>query len=147
MSNRIEIRTAGNSYKDDIVGLLRSENLPVADLQTDLQNFFVACIDDAVVGVVGLEQYGSYGLLRSLIIHPSYRNQHLAADLIGVIENRANDLGINCIYLLTETAPLYFEKKGYSQTDRNEVPLILQQSTEFSHICPSSAIAMKKSLV
>jgi amino-acid N-acetyltransferase len=46
--------------------------------------------------------------------------------------------------LLTETAPGYFETKGYQQITRADVPEEVQQSSEFSHVCPQSAIVMKK---
>ena len=144
MSRQIEIREADNPFRDAIVGLLQSENLPVEALSQPLHNFFVALCDGIVIGAVGLEKYDDCGLLRSLVVDPSYRNQQLAGRLINALEKKAVMLGIDCIYLFTETAPLYFERKHYSRISRSEVPLPLERSSEFSHICSISAIVMKK---
>jgi arsenate reductase (thioredoxin) len=51
------------------------------------------------------------------------------------------------MYLLTETAQPYFEKKGFAAIPRNEVPLAVQQSAEFTHVCPDTAVAMQKEVV
>jgi amino-acid N-acetyltransferase len=55
-------------------------------------------------------------------------------------------LGINWLYLLTETASEYFEAKGYERISREDAPAALSASSEFSHVCPVSAIVMKKPL-
>lgn len=146
MTNNIEVQPAGISESSDIKSLLQDAKLPVEDLPETLDNFFIATGNNTIVGAIGLEQYGSCGLLRSLIVAPPYRNLSVAASLIAALEQKAVNLDIDWLYLLTETAPLYFEKKGFQKIARDEVPLAVQQSSEFSHVCPSSAIAMKKQL-
>ena len=54
--------------------------------------------------------------------------------------------GLREIILLTETAPDYFAEKGFQQISRNEIAPEVQQSSEFSHVCPQSAIAMKREI-
>jgi amino-acid N-acetyltransferase len=126
---------------------LQSEKLPVEDLPAGLDNFFIASDHDNVIGAIGLEKYNNCGLLRSLVVNKDYRNEKIAAKLVRHLEKKAKDLGVDCIYLLTETAPDYFEKKGYEKIKRDEVPAGLQSSSEFSHVCPQSAIVMKKYIV
>ncbi|MFI5188407.1 MAG: arsenic resistance N-acetyltransferase ArsN2 [Chitinophagales bacterium] len=147
MSDQIEIRPAGRSHRNDITQLLQSENLPVEDLPPILTNFFVALDKNNVIAAVGLEQYDNCGLLRSLAVNSSYRNQNIAGRLINILEKTAFDLRIDSIYLLTETAPQYFEKKGYQKIKRGEVPEILLQSSEFGYVCSTSATVMKKQLI
>ena len=142
----IEIKKGNKGYKDSIVALLRSENLPIEDLPDDFTNFFIAVVGDTVVGAIGLEQYDECGLLRSLVVHKDYRNEKIAGKLVARLETEATSVGIRCIHLLTETAPLYFTKKGYERIGREKVPQSVQQSSEFSHVCPQSAIVMKKSI-
>ncbi|MBS1523418.1 MAG: GNAT family N-acetyltransferase [Bacteroidetes bacterium] len=141
----MEITEAIN-HRDGIIALLLSEKLPISDLPSTLKNFLVMTEDKEVTGVVGLETYGSYGLLRSLAVHPDFRRQNIAGKLVEHVEKLAAAEGLKSIFLLTETAPGYFSHKGYKTIPRFEMPAEVQQSSEFSHVCPQSAIAMKKDL-
>jgi len=102
--------------------------------------------NDELVGAIGLEMYGSYGLLRSLAVHPGFRNKNIAGKLVEQIEKLTVAEGLKSIFLLTETAQNYFSRQGYHIINRSEIPAEIQQSSEFSHVCPQSAIAMKKDL-
>jgi amino-acid N-acetyltransferase len=132
------------NYREDIITLLSSEKLPAGDLPATLENFLMAVQDDELIGVIGLEIYGNYGLLRSLAVKPTFRNQNIAGKLIAQIETLAVSKGLKAIFLLTETATDYFARKGYEKITRNDVPEEVQQSSEFSHVCPQSANVMKK---
>lgn len=134
------------NYKEQAVALLSSEKLPASDLPATLKNFFVMIENEELIGVIGLEIYGSYGLLRSLAVRPESRNQNIASKLVDQIEKLALMEGLKAVLLLTETAPDYFSRKGYKIINRAEMPAEIQQSSEFSHVCPQSAIAMKKDL-
>jgi amino-acid N-acetyltransferase len=142
--NQIKIAKAGDEQRQSIIAMLQAEKLPVEDLPASLDNFFVALDDDKVIGVIGLEQYEQYGLLRSMVVDKEYRNKNIASRLVRQLENYTTTIGITCLYLLTETASQYFERKRYSKISRNEVPVSLQASSEFSSVCPVSAIVMKK---
>jgi amino-acid N-acetyltransferase len=141
----MEINEAINC-RENVVALLTAEKLPVDDLPATLENFLVAKQNDEVIGVVGLEIYGDYGLLRSLAVSPAFRGQGVAGTLVQQIEVLANSKGLKAICLLTETAPDYFDRKGYTRITRSDVPAEVQQSSEFSHVCPQSAIVMIKNL-
>jgi amino-acid N-acetyltransferase len=116
------------------------------DLPEGLPDFYVAHHDDKVTGIIGMELYGASALLRSMVVHPAYRNRRIAEDLVKLLEQKAISKGIGSIYLLTETAENYFKKKGYEKVTRQDVPAALFASTEFSHVCPASATVMKKQL-
>ena len=137
---------ADNEQRQAVIALLQSENLPVEDLPGLLDDFFVAIAGKTIVGAIGLEQYGKAGLLRSLVVNKTHRNKNIASQLISRLEKHAVESGVDTMYLLTETAPQYFETKGYRSITREEVPTRLQTSSEFSHVCPASAIVMKKVL-
>ncbi|HEK21093.1 MULTISPECIES: arsenic resistance N-acetyltransferase ArsN2 [Mucilaginibacter] len=134
------------TYRDKIVELLVAEKLAVADLPETLDNFIVAIQDGNVVGVGGVEVYGSYGLLRSLAVHREHRNAGIAGKLLARLDSMSKKNDLSALYLLTETASAYFERKRYNQITREEVPAEVQGSSEFSHVCPVSAIVMKKEL-
>lgn len=141
------IQKATEQTRAAVISLLQSQNLPSGDLPPVLENFLVAMEDDQVVGVIGLERYGSYGLLRSLVVHPDFRNRQIAEKLVQQLEETATATGIAALYLLTETAEKYFSKKGYTIISRSDVPQTMMQSSEFSHVCPASATVMKKELL
>ena len=129
-----------------VISLLQEEKLPVSDMPDSMEHFFLAMDGMKVIGAIGVEQYERFGLLRSLVVNKEYRNQNIASSLIKALEQHARTVAIDSIYLLTETAPHYFEKKGYRIIKREEVPAPVQASSEFSHVCPQSAIVMNKKL-
>src|ERR1700760_4807324 len=132
------------SYRDSVIALLVAEKLPAEDLPATLENFWVALQNDEVIGAAGLEIYGDYGLLRSLAVQHEHRSEGVAGKLLGQIETLANTKGLKAICLLTETADGYFDRKGYVRIARENIPAEVQRSSEFSHVCPQSAIAMIK---
>ncbi len=134
------------NYRQSIVSLLSTEKLPVDDLPVSLDDFIVATQNNEVIGVAGLEVYGDNGLLRSLAVDPALRGQGIANKLLQQIETLAGVKGLKAIYLLTETAPEYFDRKNYTKIKRADVPAEVQRSSEFSYACPQSAIVMKKTL-
>ncbi len=107
-----------------------------------LCDFYTAIEDGKVIGLIGMERYGHYGLLRSMVVHPDYRNKKIAK----AIEETATLSGISLMFLLTETAEKYFEKKGYDVITRDKVPDEVKASTEFCHVCPVGATVMRKHL-
>ena len=133
-------------HREGLEALLETENLPTKDLPKQLDNFLVARKTGETIGTIGLEVYGDRGLLRSLAVAPKFRKQGVAGKLLAWIEAVAVSQNIGEIYLLTETATDYFTSKGYRQVARPKVPLPVQKSSEFSHVCPQSAIVMKKIL-
>lgn len=142
----MKIIQANQTNRSAIIELLKSEKLPVDDLPGNLDHFFVAINDSDIIGVIGLEHYPPFGLLRSMVVRKDHQNKKIATTLVEILEKHASDLKIERIYLLTETASSYFEKKNYQRVERTDVPDEIKQSTEFSSVCPVSAIVMKKSL-
>jgi len=82
--------------------------------------------------------------LRSMVVSSRYRSNGIASELVTALEKQAITLGVTSMYLLTETASSYFERKGYEKVDRSVVPEQIKSTTEFSSTCPSSATVMKK---
>lgn len=142
----MKIIQANQTHRSTIIELLKTEKLPVDDLPGNFDHFFVAIVDDIVVGAIGLEHYPPLGLLRSMVVREDYRNQKIAGTLVETLEKHASNLSIDSIFLLTETASTWFDKKNYQRVERTEVPDAIKQSTEFSSVCPVSAIVMKKTL-
>lgn len=141
-----QIRKATEAQRAAINALLKAEHLPADDLPAALDHFLVVEQEGEVIGAIGLEPYGTAGLLRSMVVDKASRGNGLATALVTELERYAAALGLDTMYLLTETADQYFEKKGYVRIDRTEVPEALKASSEFSHVCPASARVMRKAL-
>lgn len=133
-------------YRKAVTELLSAEKLPVADLPETLANFIVAIMDAEIIGVAGFEVYANYGLLRSVAVRSDFRSRGIAGKLLRKIDELSSSNGLTGLYLLTETAPDYFARKGYQKITRDEVPHAVRQSSEFGHVCPVSAIVMYKAL-
>ena len=142
----MDVLEAEQHMRDEIKALLLSQKLPVEDLPLPLSDFYVAVETGMIRGLIGMERYGQYGLLRSLVVDPPYRNQQIAGTLVAILEQKAATSGIKALYLLTETAAIYFTKKGFESINREEVPDEVKMSSEFSHVCPVSAVVMRKQL-
>ncbi|MFN5476834.1 MAG: arsenic resistance N-acetyltransferase ArsN2 [Sphingobacteriales bacterium] len=140
------IQEAIATHRGPILELLAENKLPSEDIGVTLEHFWVALENEQVVGAIGLEIYGQYGLLRSMVVSTASRGQGIASMLVGYLEDEAGKMGIDEIYLLTETAPDYFLRHGYMETRREEVPEPLKVSTEFSHVCPASARIFSKTI-
>ena len=144
MQTVYQVTAAVNEDLPAISRLLTSNELPVEDIIPGKQRFWIVKTGDRIIGVAGLEQYGEYGLLRSLATDPGFRNKGVAAQLLKAFFEYAKRAGITEMYLLTETAETYFEKIGFQKIERGTVPEPVKESKEFSHICSSTATVMKK---
>ena len=130
-----------------VQALLQTCELPFEDLSPEhLAHFFVVKDQDQVVGSIGLEVRGEFGLLRSLALGQSLRGQGLGIQLVEKIEAYARSRQISAFYLLTTTADRFFAHLGYQETPRESAPAPLQETAEFQSICPASAICMYKQL-
>lgn len=127
--------------------LLESERLPASDLDEQALERFLIWRDDAGVnGIVGLELYGDFALLRSLVVARQARDNGAGAALTQAAERLAADAGANIVYLLTTTAERFFSARGYRKIDRVEAPQSIQGTSQFSGLCPSTAVLMMKRL-
>lgn len=141
-----KIVPAGSDDFDQICTVLQHNKLVFSDLDPRLAHFFKATSGLSIVGCIGLELYGSHGLLRSLWVDPAQRRQGLAASLVHTLEEYAVGLNLSDLYLLTETAEAFFSKRGYRRVERYAAPEELKNSTEFKSLCPDSAALMVKTL-
>lgn len=132
---------------DAIRALLEESKLPTESVGRTTTEFFVAERFGVVVGVAGFEFYGEDALLRSVAVQPELRNSGVGSRLVDWMIAFASQKGLKNIFLLTNTAQRFFERKGFTVTDRSTVTnKDLSSSSEFAHICPVSSICMKLDL-
>lgn len=138
----LNMQIAGPKELAVVTRFLTENNLPVSDLMEDNITLYLAFESQDLVATIGLEKYGSTGLLRSLAVKETFRNQQLADKMIKGLLKVCESENIREIYLLTTTAEKYFIRKGFLPVEREVVPAVIKQTREFRDICPSSAVIM-----
>jgi N-acetylglutamate synthase-like GNAT family acetyltransferase len=141
-ADSVTIRRASSEDIDQVEALLTSSHLPLDGVRLALGDFLVAESGGHVVGVVGMEYCGRYGLLRSTAVDAAWRNRGIARRLIERIIAEAEARGIHALYLLTTTADQYFPSFGFRRTRRDDVPDEIRATGEFRGACPESATVM-----
>jgi amino-acid N-acetyltransferase len=130
-----------------VVAILNDAALPTADLTSAKSlRFWVLEAEESLIGVVGMERFGTRALLRSLAVAPRYRLRGMGYQLVLQLEREARADGIEQLVLLTESAEMFFRAIGYEVIDRCHVPEEIKLSAEFRSLCPASAVCMSKSM-
>jgi len=141
-----EIVRAVDAHLPGLRDLLRRVCLP-ADVGNHADTLvFVAAEGSGVVGGVALEVCGRHGLLRSLVVEKARCGEGLGGRLTCAAIDGAAGRGLEAIYLLTETAPDFFRRLGFSVIERDLAPGGIRESSEFSVLCPDTAVPMVLSL-
>lgn len=142
----MHIKTATAEDRSAVSTLLLEANLLVDDLDPQLSNFFVATDNNRIVGTGGLEIFEENALLRSLVVSPETRGQQLGKKLTDALCQHAQKNMVQHLYLLTETAEAFFAALGFERTQRESAPIAIQETQQFSGLCPDSATLMVKRL-
>ena len=125
--------------------MLADAGLPVADVSID-RLALVAEQEGVVCGLIGMEQFETVGLLRSLVIAKKYRGTGLGSLLVDALEQLAIAQNIGELWLLTIDVEGWFSRLGYREQIRESAPAAIQLTEEFSSLCPGDAVLMKKAL-
>jgi ubiquinone/menaquinone biosynthesis C-methylase UbiE/N-acetylglutamate synthase-like GNAT family acetyltransferase len=138
------LRTARAEDLEAARALMRSCDLPAEGLADQLdERYVVAEREGDLVGVAGVERHGRLGLLRSVAVAPSMRRSGLGAALVGERIAWSRRHGIESLYLLTMNAERYFSRHGFRSLDRDAAPPEIRASSQFTDLCPSSAVLMR----
>jgi len=143
MNEIIKIKTAQPEDQQLIKDLLKTCHLPWEDITPEhLPHFFVLQEDGKLIGTIGMEICGGYGLVRSLAVSEAHRGRGIGVRLTRIIEDYARSIPLQALFLLTMTAEPFFSKQGYEVINRDKAPRDIQATGEFKSICPSSATCM-----
>lgn len=131
--------------RQEVFHILTQQKLPVTDIKEDTLLYLL--IDgDKITGTVGLDIFDDCALLRSVSVVEDARGKGYGKVLNEQIEKFAKESGISCMYLITHTAKDFFDKQGYCVIDRATAPGPIKQTDQFTGLCPSSAVVMKKTI-
>lgn len=127
--------------------LLIQNKLPYSDINRLISFIGVRTIaDNTIVGIVGLEKYRPYALLRSLAVRKDYQRKGLGNVLVNEAIRVCTAENISKVYLLTTTADEYFKRQGFVIINREMVPEEIRKTREFIDICPKSSVCMERVL-
>lgn len=142
MNKNMKIRQATDTDLVSVESLLKDNSLPFSDCGEHIDNFFLKEDKNNIIGIGGIEVYGSNGLIRSIVVTQDYRGKGVATEIMQTIKEKALYLGVKKLYLLTESANEYFEKHGFMAIKRTEAPETIMNTKQFRELCPSSAVIM-----
>ena len=140
------IRAAVAADWPGISAQLTASALPLGGAREHLDGFLVAEAGGALVGVIGLERYADGVLLRSACVNDAWRGRCVGEALVRAILARAESAGDPAVFLLTETAEGWFPRFGFVRVTREDVPVSVKASVEFTTACPASAVVMRRPL-
>jgi len=124
--------------------LLTALRLPTDDLPADLNGFLLAFDKGVLVGSIGIERVGACALLRSFAVRENYRKAGLGRQLYEMALHFARDARFSELWLITDSADTYFERQGFERIERSNVPKDIGATAQFTALCPSSAVVMRK---
>ena len=140
------IREARSGDLATVGRLLEQFDLPVGGVEDHFKaSYTVAECAGQVIGSVGVETYGRYGLLRSLVVDPEWRKQGIGQVLTEHRLRWARQRGLSDVFLIT-VEPTYVDRFGFEPLARDSVPQEIRNSPEYSEICLESATVMTLSL-
>ncbi|MEL7311816.1 MAG: GNAT family N-acetyltransferase [Pseudomonadota bacterium] len=141
------IRTLTSADFEPLVALLEANDLDPSDLHRDDMPAFVgAFAEGALIAAGGLHQFDRCGWLRSLVTAPEARSRGLAGEILAALETHAGEAGVESVFLLTDTATRFFQRRGFTLTDRATAPPAIRTTEQFASLCPDSADFMCKTL-
>lgn len=140
------IYQATTNHIESIASLLNENDLPVEDISFEKQEFWILEEDQEIRAICGIEKYEKYALLRSLTVKKNIQKKGYGTSIYSYVLDICKSDGIISMFLLTTTAPKFFNKLGWSTISRMAVPAEVQESEEFKSICPQSAVCMMLTL-
>ena len=127
----------------NVKGLLNQSGLRHDDLRLEDTWMFGYFYEDELIATAALEPYDGYWLLRSVAVARPWRGQGLGTEQVKQLVALPEVQAGKGVYLLTETSSGFFTKLGFREIPRSQTPQAISKSTQFSDLCPQTAIVMK----
>ena len=107
-----------NSFADKGEMLARS----LSEIYENVRDYFVARQDERVIACGALHvSWSDLAEIKSLAVVEDYQKQSIGDQIVEACLKEANELGIPTVFCLTYK-PAFFEKCGFSQVDKTELP-------------------------
>ncbi len=107
-----------NSFADKGEMLARS----LSEIYENIRDYFVIRRGERVIACVALHvSWSDLAEIKSLAVAEDSQQQGIGAQIVEACLKEANELGIPTVFCLTYK-PAFFEKFGFSQVDKTELP-------------------------
>ncbi|MGY2492931.1 GNAT family N-acetyltransferase [Cupriavidus sp. CP313] len=116
----------------EVEALLRSCALHVEGVGEHIEQYLVTRDNSGLLGCVGVEHYGTIGLLRGLAVAEHARSAGLGELLLSAIVADARQRGVESMVVRTASAAAYFSRFGFAPIGTSEVRPDVFCSQEFS---------------
>lgn len=148
LETAVTITRASAEDLGGVLSLLESLRLPTAGVADHFDDFFVATEKDGrVAGAIGLERYGTLGLLRSAAVAPGLQKSGVGSKLTRLLIGFARAEGLTELVLFTPTARDFFARFGFVPANRENYYLQLRASAQWGDCsCHNSAVFMRLGL-
>lgn len=116
MSTTVDNVTFRRATANDVprfVELIAAANLPPLFIAEYLDGFIAAEADGGVIACGGLEMYGQFAVIRSVVIDEQARGLGLGARMAAMLEDDARAAGATDIYLFTGDALEFWRHRGF----------------------------------
>ncbi len=107
-----------NSFADKGEMLARS----LSEIYENIRDYFVVRQGERVIACVALHvSWSDLAEIKSLAVADDSQQQGIGAQIVEACLKEASELGISTVFCLTYK-PAFFEKCGFSQVDKAELP-------------------------
>jgi radical SAM superfamily enzyme YgiQ (UPF0313 family)/N-acetylglutamate synthase-like GNAT family acetyltransferase/2-polyprenyl-3-methyl-5-hydroxy-6-metoxy-1,4-benzoquinol methylase len=115
--------------------LLQACNLSTTGLEDQIHHFYAAWSGGEMIGSIGLEIYGKYGIIRSTAVLPQYRKKGIGSKLAKKMIDFARTQGIGELYLKTEDEAAFFKHVGFSHILPEQIPTEIKDADMLAISC------------
>jgi amino-acid N-acetyltransferase len=116
-----------------------------SEIERNLADYYIFEIDKNPVACVALHVYPGEqkGELASLFVDPSHENQGIGRKLIHFVENKAREIGLTELLLLSTQTFTYFQSKGgFVEGTPDDLPP--ERREKYDHSGRNSKVLIKK---
>lgn len=107
-----------NEVKDGVI-LMRTED----EVATNIRSYVLAKDKDRIVGYTALHVHSKrLAEIRSLIVDEKYRGKKVGQRMVEFTLQEAKELGVEEDVLVLTYLPMFFEKLGFSEINKELIP-------------------------
>lgn len=110
-------------------------------LEMEIDRFFVLEHDRMLIGCAALYPYEEEGEIACLVVHPEFRNTGVGERLLARVEEKAGNLGLKQVFVLTTRTAHWFIEHGFTETAVDNLP---QQKQSLYNYKRRSKVFMKR---
>lgn len=102
-------------------------------LENEIQHFYVLERDGTIIGCAALFPYPEEKMaeLACVVIHPDYRQNQRADNLMQTLECKAREQNIEKLFILTTHTAQWFEERGFQPANLDELPSVKKQAYNY----------------